>query len=83
MGDYYRTYPTYVQHELEASGAQVFVGPSSILDRLGGKVNVPFTVEDGDSNYVSARWPGDAWALSDLFIAKLAALHGLDNIKSK
>jgi putative intracellular protease/amidase len=58
LGDYYRTYPTYVQHEVEASGArEVSVGPKTIMARLLGKVNIPYTVEDGESNYVYARWP--------------------------
>ena len=66
------TYPAFVQHEVEASGArEVSVGPETIMDRLLGKVNVPFTVRDGDSNYISARWPGDTWALAQLFIASL------------
>lgn len=66
------TYPTYVQHEVEASEAQeVIVGPEGLIDRLLGKVNVPFTVKDGGNNYVSARWPGDTWALAELFILKL------------
>jgi len=66
------TYTTFVQHEVESSGAQeVSVGPETIMDRLLGKVNVPFTVRDGDNNYISARWPGDAWALAKLFIMRL------------
>ena len=66
------TYPTFVQHEVEASGAlEVRVGPETVIDRLLGRVNIPFTVEDGDNNYVSARWPGDTWALAKLFVARL------------
>ena len=54
------TYPPYVRHEIEATGALVLIGSKNILDRLSGKVNKPFTVEDGHNNYVSGRWPGDA-----------------------
>jgi hypothetical protein len=49
----------------------VNIGPETIIHRLLGKVNVPFTVQDGDSNYISARWPGDSWALAKLFIMQL------------
>lgn len=72
------TYPTYVQHEVEASGARtVSIGPETVMDRVLGKVNVPFTVQDGDSNFVSARWPGDSWALAELFIEKLKSARGV------
>jgi len=50
---------------------EVSVGPQTVTERLLGKVNVPFTVQDGDSNYISARWPGDTWALAKLFIKRL------------
>ncbi|KAF7974306.1 hypothetical protein HWV62_12462 [Athelia sp. TMB] len=78
LGDYYRTYPAYVQHEVEASGASaVTTGPEGLLERISGKIDKPFTVKDGDNNYVSARWPGDSWALTELFIEKLKAVKGV------
>jgi hypothetical protein len=52
----------------------VSVGPATVMDRLLGKVSVPFTVQDGDSNYISARWPGDTWALAKLFITRLQSV---------
>ena len=72
------TYPQYVQHEVEATGALVIVGPEKILDSLSRKVNKLSTVEDGDNNYVSGRWPGDAWELAKLFIWKLIAVKKLE-----
>jgi protease I len=72
------TYPAFVQHEVEGSGAiEVNVGPETVMDRLLGKVNAPFTVQDGDNNYVSARWPGDTWALAKLFITRLKSVNDL------
>jgi len=80
LGDYYRTYPAFVQHEVEGSGAQVSIGPKTIIDRLLGKVNVPFTVRDGDGNYVSARWPGDSWALAKVFIMRLKSTKKISGL---
>jgi putative intracellular protease/amidase len=54
-GRYYRTYPKYVQTEVRESGAK-FVRRAKL-------------VEDG--NYVSARWPGDAYLFAEKFLAKL------------
>jgi len=59
LGDYYRTYPTWVQSEVEqALGHQgtFEVGP------LLPSYNNPFVVQD--NNLITARWPGDAlgWA---------------------
>ena len=73
-GRYYRTYPAYVETEVRAaldSPAQFVRGP-----RVGSKRGTAtddthaFVVEDG--NYVSARWPGDAYLFARTFIGKLS-----------
>ena len=71
LGDYYRTYPTTVEDEVRAALAQpgdFRRGPPSLVrdkpDRPNG-----FTVVDG--NYVSARWPGDAYGFSRALAALL------------
>lgn len=73
LGKYYRTYPAYVEEEVRASLAAPtdFVrGPTHLMSRGTDTDDSPaFVVEDG--NYVSARWPGDAYKFSRAFMAKL------------
>jgi hypothetical protein len=64
LGDYYRTYPVTVEDEVRAALAQpddFQPGPLSIFrdtpERPDGFAVV-------DRNYVSARWPGDAYGFS-------------------
>ena len=72
LGRYYRTYPAYVQAEVEAA-----LGPDGRFERgpLGSKRGTAtddgpaFVVEDG--RYLSARWPGDAYLLAKRFGALL------------
>jgi putative intracellular protease/amidase len=74
LGRYYRTYPAYVEDEVR----QALRDPSDF--RRGPRVlskrdtdadeSASFVVEDG--NYMSARWPGDAYAFSKRFAALLA-----------
>lgn len=76
LGNYYRTYEDYVEDEVKqalASPAQFQRGPIT-LGRRGsrGSDRGAFVVEDG--NYLSARWPGDAWLLARRLVAMLA--HG-------
>jgi len=62
LGDYYRTYPETVQHEVtrRIGPEGCFVeGPTPLLRDAPGKLERGFTVRD--HNYVSARWPGDAY----------------------
>jgi putative intracellular protease/amidase len=71
-GRYYRTYPAYVEDEVRAALANPdadFVRGPRELSKRGTRDDdsVAFVVEDG--NYVSARWPGDAY----LFVKKLLA----------
>lgn len=70
LGRYYRTYPAYVEDEVRASGATVVKGPFELSKRGTREDDAPaFVVEDG--NYVSARWPGDAYLFTKRFLARL------------
>jgi putative intracellular protease/amidase len=70
LGGYYRTYPTYVEEEVTAALEQPSHferGPFTLMKHgVADDDSGAFVVEDG--NYVSARWPGDAF----LFAKKLA-----------
>lgn len=69
-GRYYRTYPAYVQDEVVASGAAFERGPVELSRRGTATDDTPaFVVRDG--NYVSARWPGDAYLFARTFAGLL------------
>jgi putative intracellular protease/amidase len=64
LGRYYRTYPSYVEDEVKAAladpGSQFQRGPRVLSARGTATDDGPtFVVQDG--NYLSARWPGDAY----------------------
>ena len=69
LGRYYRTYPAYVQDEVEAAldpGSQFQRGPLALTKRGTATDDTPaFTVTD--RNYLSARWPGDAYLFGRRF----------------
>ena len=74
LGRYYRTYPDYVEDEVRAALAdakrQFERGPRTLMARGTEQDERPaFVVEDG--NYVSARWPGDAYLFTRRFLARL------------
>jgi protease I len=72
LGDYYRTYPTTVEDEVKGALAQpgdFVVGPPSLLRDRADRLDLGFTVRDG--NYLSARWPGDAHRFASDFAAML------------
>lgn len=75
LGRYYRTYPAYVEEEVSAALASPgdFVrGPITLGTR--GTVATDrgaFVCEDG--NYISARWPGDAYLFARKLIERLPA----------
>jgi putative intracellular protease/amidase len=76
LGTYYRTYPAYVEDEvrlaLDAPVAQFQRGPRSLGARdMQGNASPAFLVEDG--NYLSARWPGDAYTFARRFVEMLEA----------
>jgi len=74
LGDYYRTYPAYVEDEVRTvleSPANFLRGPITLGKRGSDDDDrAAFVVEDG--NYLSARWPGDAYLLARKLIAMLA-----------
>lgn len=73
LGRYYRTYPSYVEHEVRAALADPgdFVrGPVELFRRgTDDDDRAAFVVEDG--RYVSARWPGDAYLFAKRCLARL------------
>jgi putative intracellular protease/amidase len=73
LGRYYRTYPAYVEDEVVAAlddPTQFQRGPRELSRRGTADDDTPaFVVEDG--NYVSARWPGDAYLFARRFLALL------------
>jgi putative intracellular protease/amidase len=74
LGRYYRTYPEYVEDEvkraLDDPQAQFQRGPRVLTARGTDADDGPaLVVEDG--NYVSARWPGDAYLFAKRVMARL------------
>jgi putative intracellular protease/amidase len=74
LGKYYRTYPAYVEDEvrraLDEPDAQFVRGPRVLTKRGTADDDGPaFVVED--DNYVSARWPGDAYLFSKKLLERL------------
>jgi putative intracellular protease/amidase len=74
LGRYYRTYPEYVEDEVRGAlrDPADFVRGPRVLSKRGTDADdgPAFCVEDG--NYVSARWPGDAYLFAKRFAARLA-----------
>jgi putative intracellular protease/amidase len=76
LGRYYRTYPAYVEDEVKAAlndpGRQFKRGPVTLSSRGTAADDRPaFVVQD--RNYVSARWPGDAYLFARQFADLLHA----------
>ena len=75
LGRYYRTYPAYVEDEVVAaldSPGQFERGPRVMTERGTASDDRPaFVVED--ANYISARWPGDAYLFGKRFASLLSA----------
>jgi putative intracellular protease/amidase len=70
LGRYYRTYAAYVEDEVKAAlrhPDQFERGPLSLTRDTATDPHPSFVVEDG--NYLSARWPGDAYRFADRFLA--------------
>jgi putative intracellular protease/amidase len=73
LGRYYRTYPAYVEDEVRAALAApdgFERGPRSLARGTATDHSHAFVVQDG--NYLSARWPGDAYLFAERFHALLA-----------
>jgi putative intracellular protease/amidase len=73
LGRYYRTYPAYVEDEVRRAlrDPADFVRGPRVLAKRGTEIDdrPAFVVED--DNYVSARWPGDAYLFAKRFAARL------------
>ncbi len=73
---HYRTYPVSVEREVrQRIGRQGKFERGGLFPRYAGSAtpNAGFVVQDG--NYLSARWPGDAWTLAlrlDALLGKTA-----------
>src|SRR4051812_22695447 len=73
LGRYYRTYPEYVEDEVVGAlrhPSQFERGPRSTRRGTRDDDGPAFVVQDG--NYVSARWPGDAYLFARRFDRLLA-----------
>jgi len=73
LGRYYRTYPAYVQDEVTAALRtrwQFQRGPLATARGTAADDAPAFVVQDGQ--YLSARWPGDAYLFARRFHALLA-----------
>lgn len=68
LGRYYRTYPAYVEDEITAAlvDPSHFVrGPRTQRRDTSTDHSAAFVVQD--DNYLSARWPGDAYLFAERF----------------
>lgn len=72
-GRYYRTYPEYVESEVRAALARPgdFERGPVELSRRGTDTDNRHAFVVEDRNYVSARWPGDAYLFARRFLARL------------
>jgi putative intracellular protease/amidase len=72
LGRYYRTYPAYVEDEVRAAlgdRGDFAAGPRTIARGSATDDRHAFVVEH--DNYVSARWPGDAYLFAKNFASRL------------
>jgi protease I len=73
LGDYYLTYPGLTVEDEVTSALDnpnnFITGPRPLLRDSINNLNRGFTVRDG--NYLSARWPGDAYSFSLAFLKML------------
>jgi putative intracellular protease/amidase len=70
LGRYYRTYPAYVEDEVKTAldnpASQFQRGPVTLTARgTATDDTAAFVVQD--RNYLSARWPGDAYLFARRF----------------
>jgi hypothetical protein len=73
LGRYYRTYPAYVEDEVRAALArrQDFVRGPLVLSKRGSDLDDRPAMFVRDANYLSARWPGDAYLFAKGFVRLL------------
>ena len=73
LGDYYRTYPEYVEDEVRRALArpeQLARGPLHLFSKGSDESDAAaFVVHD--DNYLSGRWPGDAYLLGKELLRKV------------
>lgn len=73
LGRYYRTYDAYVEDEVKAALAdakQFDTGPLVLSTPNRASADAKgWAIED--RNYVSARWPGDAWVFARRLLAQI------------
>ncbi len=77
LGDYYRTYPITVEDEVRTTlefDADFIQGPLPLLRDDPKHLSRGFTVTD--KNYLSARWPGDAYRFAIEFDKLLVEAAG-------
>jgi putative intracellular protease/amidase len=73
LGKHYRTYGAYLEDEVRSllsRPSQFERGPLVLSGKP--RPEAGFVVEDG--NYLSARFPGDAWVFAQRFLAKVEAV---------
>lgn len=76
-GRYYRTYPEYVEDEVRAvleDPTDFERGPRE-LSKRGTREDHSHAFVVEDRNYVSARWPGDAYLIAAKLNERLASSH--------
>jgi putative intracellular protease/amidase len=73
LGRYHRTYPEYVEDEVRAALASRndFVRGALVLTRRGTDFDDRRAMLVRDANYLSARWPGDAYLFAKGFVKLL------------
>jgi putative intracellular protease/amidase len=73
LGRYYRTYPAYVEDEVRGvlRDPGDFVRGPRVLSRRGTETDDGPSFFVRDDNYVSARWPGDAYLFAKRFADRL------------
>lgn len=78
-GRYYRTYPAYVEDEVTAALASPddFQRGPKELSKRGTREDDTHAFVVEDRNYVSARWPGDAYLIAKKLTERLAAAENL------
>lgn len=74
LGRYYRTYDAYVEEEVRAAleDPSHFVRGPFTLTRHGTATSDRGAFVARDGNYVSARWPGDAYLFAKTFLARVS-----------
>jgi putative intracellular protease/amidase len=78
LGKYYRTYPAYVEDEVRealGAGGTFERGPFTLI-RKGTATDDRHGFVVVDDNYLSARWPGDAWKLGRMLEERLQGSNG-------